>query len=534
MTTEAVSSAAAAGTGVPAAPRSAAAGSTVSQVTRVPSLRGSAPLRPEPAPEPVTPAEPGSGAEPVAVDAALVDVMVRGARMVAAVEAATLAAVAALVLGRQAAARDSLLAWRREHPDSRPARQDWDSAAAECEESVAGEVADEVAAALRLSGRAARARLDLAVDLMTITPATLEALRTGALDVARARRIVEAVAPVHATDPALAAVVEAEILARAGEQTPAQLAASARRAVLRRARELAEQASDRAQRERRVGVAPAHDPAGRDAGQADLWVTGRADRVEAAFANLTRVARAHLQDHPDETRTVDQVRADLALTALIGDLRIGRLRISAPAAGDPEAGDPTRVSDPPVTVHLVMPLSTLTGGGEPAELVGHGPVPAPLARDLLLRTEPAGDLGDPATASDVSPRRHERPVTVLLREDVTYTRWLTDPAGIVTTTGTRTYRPSAGIARTVRARDLTCRFPGCRVGGQRCDLDHAVSWPAGETSPANLAAVCRHHHEEKTKGRWGVTLDPTTAALTWTAPTGHTYTTHPPAWPEGP
>jgi hypothetical protein len=497
MTTEAVSSAAAAGTGVPAAP--------------------------------------GSGAEPVAVDAVLVDVMVRGARMVAAVEAATLAAIAALVSGRQAAARDGLLAWRRDHPDSRLARQDWDSAAADCDESVAGEVADEVAAALRLSGRAARARLDLAVDLTTITSATLEALRAGALDVARARRIVEAVAPLHATDPALAAVVETEILARAGEQTPAQLAASARRVVLRRARELAERASDRAQRERRVGVEPAHDPAGRDAGQADLWVTGRADRVEAAFANLTRVARAHLEDHPGESRTLDQVRADLALTALLGDLRTGRVStVARTEVGDPEAGDPTRVPDPPVTVHLVMPLSTLTGGDEPAELVGHGPLPAPLARDLLLRTEPAGDVGDPATASDRSPRRHEHPVTVLLREDVAFTRWLTDPAGVVTTTGTRTYRPPAGIARTVRARDLTCRFPGCRVGAQRCDLDHTVSWPAGETSPANLVAVCRHHHEEKTKGRWGVTLDPATAALTWTAPTGHTYTTHPPAWREDP
>lgn len=86
----------------------------------------------------------------------------------------------------------------------------------------------------------------------------------------------------------------------------------------------------------------------------------------------------------------------------------------------------------------------------------------------------------------------------------------------------------------MRARDLTCRFPGCRTRADRCDLDHTIPWPRGRTAPANLAALCRGHHEGKTKGRWGVVLDPTTAALTWTAPSGHTYTTHPPTWPEGP
>jgi hypothetical protein len=492
----------------------------------------------------------------VAVDAALVDVMVQGARVVAAAEAAGLAALAGLVLGRQGAAREELRVWRREHPGSRLARQDWDAAVADCEESVAGEVADEVAAALRVSRRTARARLDLAVDLMTVAPATLQALRTGALDLPRAQRVVEAVAPVHAQDPALAAVVEAEVLTRAGDQTPAQVAASARRVVLRHARAVAQQASEQAHQQRRVGVQPADDPAGRDAGQASLWISGRADRVEAAFANLTRTARAHLDTHPDDTRTLDQVRADLALTALLADLRTGRLRTPHPddPAHDPGTGpsegralggdvvtpdgpaaDPTRVPDPPVTVHLVLPLSTLTGGNEPAELLGHGPIPAPLARDLLLRTEAGHGTGPPDHPGNPGRHQHlEHPVTVLLREDVTFTRWLTDPTGIVTTTGTRTYRPPAGLARTIRARDLTCRFPGCRTPATRCDLDHTTPWPTGDTSPQNLTALCRGHHDGKTKNRWNVTLDPTTATLTWTAPTGHTYTTHPPTWPEGP
>jgi hypothetical protein len=423
------------------------------------------------------------------------------------------------------------LAWRRAHPDHRVARQAWDVAAADCDDSVAGEVADEVAAALRLSRRAARDRVDLAVDLLTAAPATLAALQTGVLDLPRARRIVEALVAVHAEDPATAARVEAEVLARAGQQTPAQVAASVRRAVLRHARHVAEDASERAHTERRVGVEHPGDPSGRDAGQASLWVQGRADRVQAAFENLTRAARAHLDTHPGESRTLDQVRADLALTALLTDLRTGRLRTGDtghhpdPAGdpmGDPDTRDATQVPDPPVTVHLVLPLATLAGGDEPGELLGHGPVPAPLARDLLVRTRPG----------DHAPDGH--PVTVLLRQDVTFTRWLTDPRGVVVATPAPTYRPPAGMARAVRARDLTCRFPGCRTSAQRCDLDHTVPWPAGDTSSENLTALCRGHHEGKTHRRWNVTLDPDTAALTWTAPTGHTYTTHPPAWPEGP
>src|SRR5262249_55608730 len=33
------------------------------------------------------------------------------------------------------------------------------------------------------------------------------------------------------------------------------------------------------------------------------------------------------------------------------------------------------------------------------------------------------------------------------------------------------YRPSAALARFVRCRDLTCRFPGCDVPADVCDVD---------------------------------------------------------------
>ncbi|ORB66891.1 HNH endonuclease signature motif containing protein [Mycolicibacterium tusciae] len=90
------------------------------------------------------------------------------------------------------------------------------------------------------------------------------------------------------------------------------------------------------------------------------------------------------------------------------------------------------------------------------------------------------------------------------------------------------YRPSAGLARFVRARDLTCRFPGCTASAEFCDIDHVIPYPLGATHPSNLACLCRKHHLLKTfwTGDWELTLQPDGAAV-WTSPTGHTYTTYP-------
>ena len=76
--------------------------------------------------------------------------------------------------------------------------------------------------------------------------------------------------------------------------------------------------------------------------------------------------------------------------------------------------------------------------------------------------------------------------------------WLVDAAGAVTATGTTSYVPTAEIARLVRARHPHCRFPGCRQAAASCDLDHAIPYPAGPTTPGNLGPLCRRHHNLKT------------------------------------
>jgi len=90
------------------------------------------------------------------------------------------------------------------------------------------------------------------------------------------------------------------------------------------------------------------------------------------------------------------------------------------------------------------------------------------------------------------------------------------------------YRPSAKLARFVRGRDLTCRFPGCTAPAELCDIDHVIPYPLGATHASNLACLCRKHHLLKTfwAGDWELTLLADGAAV-WTSPTGHSYTTHP-------
>ena len=86
------------------------------------------------------------------------------------------------------------------------------------------------------------------------------------------------------------------------------------------------------------------------------------------------------------------------------------------------------------------------------------------------------------------------------------------------------YRPSETLAWFVRARDLTCRFPGCGVPAHACDLDHAVPWPLGQTQASNLRCLCRHHHLVKTFWGWRDRQHPD-GRIEWLSPTGQTYTT---------
>jgi hypothetical protein len=171
--------------------------------------------------------------------------------------------------------------------------------------------------------------------------------------------------------------------------------------------------------------------------------------------------------------------------AVVGDAAAGAVAVTQPALAP--------------LVQVTVAATTLLGlDDQPADLAGHGPIPAEMARQVAA--DPSG----------------------------TWRRILTDPAtGGVLDISHRTYRPPGPLARYVTARDGTCRFPGCRQPARRCDLDHVTPWPDGPTAAANLMSLCRRHHRLKHSGRWDVTTD-RDATITWTAPTGRNYDTRPP------
>ncbi|MCV7430603.1 HNH endonuclease signature motif containing protein [Mycolicibacterium bacteremicum] len=89
------------------------------------------------------------------------------------------------------------------------------------------------------------------------------------------------------------------------------------------------------------------------------------------------------------------------------------------------------------------------------------------------------------------------------------------------------YRPSAKLSAYVRMTAMTCAFPGCGRPAHKADLDHLTPWPAGATHPGNLRPYCREHHLIKTLNTGWAPAAHADGSTTWTAPTGHTYTTRP-------
>ncbi|MFJ4105383.1 HNH endonuclease signature motif containing protein [Amycolatopsis japonica] len=204
---------------------------------------------------------------------------------------------------------------------------------------------------------------------------------------------------------------------------------------------------------------------------------GPVEKVAAAYQRIDREARALRTG--GETRTLDQLRADVALDLLLGG-----------QGGTSERSE----------VFLYMDLFTYLGlNNDPAELAGHGTIPAALARHIASG------------------------------ENTVLRRIITDPlSGQVLDLGRDRYRPTAGLAEFVRVRDRECRRPGCHRPAQACDLDHAVPWQhGGHTTHTDLIDLCRRDHRLKDEPGWTYHLA-SDGTLTITTPTGQRYDSTPP------
>jgi hypothetical protein len=158
-----------------------------------------------------------------------------------------------------------------------------------------------------------------------------------------------------------------------------------------------------------------------------------------------------------------------------------------------------------VELQVVIDWRSLLGLREdPAELIGYGSIAATDARAMLAQ-----------------------PGTVLRR-------LVTDPeTGVLLDYGTSRYRPDAHLSGLTKARDVTCRYPGCTRNAVYCDDEHCEAFPHGPTSAGNVCQLCRTHHRRKTTGRFSYSRpDPATGETVWTTPLGFTYAQDPASYDE--
>jgi hypothetical protein len=341
-------------------------------------------------------------------------------------------------------------------------------------------VADEIGVLLGCTKMAAVARYETALHAAQ-HPRLGEAWRAGLVDSRKVAVIGEQVAFL---EPATARQVAAEAVEYATgadrSRTAPQLRQWLRRKVIAADPEAAEERRQHSVGDRRVVITAGED------GMSELWallpgVQGR--QIQQA---LTACAQ---QLGAGDARTMDQRRADTLVDLLLG-----------------------RADPPEVSLQVIVGADTLTGqGSDPGWVPGLGPVTASEVGELIGTGTECGSTGTG------------------IGSHVTVRRFLTDPAtGVLTDLAEIRYRPSATLVRAVRARDVTCRFPGCRRSPDSAgtDLDHTVPWPQGPTTAANLAVLCRRHHRLKHTAGWNAELD-STGVMTWTTPTGRTYITHP-------
>jgi Domain of unknown function (DUF222) len=219
-------------------------------------------------------------------------------------------------------------------------------------------------------------------------------------------------------------------------------------------------------------------------GMAGIWANVRATDAAAFDKRLDALAASVCDNDP---RTKEQRRADAC--GALGRLE-ERLVCQCGASDCPAATARTAVAD--AVIHVLAEQATLDGtSDQPGYLPGFGILPAESVREV---------------AKSAKLQR------VVLPDGAA------EPG----------YRPSAALADFIGWRDLTCRWPGCDKPAARCDIDHTVPYPAGQTHPSDLKLYCRTDHLIKTffsgPGGWKDEQLPDGTVI-FTSPSGHTYVT---------
>jgi hypothetical protein len=336
----------------------------------------------------------------------------------------------------------------------------------------------EIGAALRITECDAAGMMALGEALVERFPAVLNSFASARMTERHARLLVESLQEV---EPGFRERILPDAIALA-EAQPVGSFRRGLRALIEtvRATTLTER-HERALQRRRVVLQPDHD--------AMTWVMTLMPAVEAhaIWDRATRMAKVILAEE-SETRTLDQVRADV-----IADLLIeGRTDLHPAEA----RGIRATVA---VTVPILALLDQAPEGTEPAVVEGIGPIPVERARELA-----GGAEG--------------------------WMRVLTHPEnGTVLSVGRDRYSPPPSLRRLVKWRADRCMGPGCGMPAPRCEIDHRIAWEhGGETRLENLNPFGKGHHIVKHHGGWTVRdVEGSFGAVEWISPTGRRYIVQP-------
>jgi hypothetical protein len=336
-------------------------------------------------------------------------------------------------------------------------------------------IADQVALARRESSSKGSRHLGLARALITELPATMRHLEGGAVSEWRATLVCRETAAVpieirREVDDRLAPVLP--------DLSDSETVSQCRAIVYELDPDGAVARRDRAVEERRVSLRPVSDSMAR------LSCLVPLEQGVAAFAALD--AHARRQRAQGDERTHGQVMADTAIERTTGQ---------------------AAAADVPVEIQLVMTDETLLAGGStPAQMLGHGPVPAAVAREMVAATS------DDASAALATLRRIYR----------------APRSQDLVAMDSRRRHFDRGLRRLIAVRDQRCRIPWCDATIRHCD--HTV--PASEgglTSADNGAGLCARANYVKEMPGWRSEVIGERGSwcrghrVRTTTPTGHTY-----------
>jgi len=342
----------------------------------------------------------------------------------------------------------------------------------------------EIAHALRESLTVAQRRVHRAMRLRRFLPAFKAAFSRGELSELDVEMLVRATN--GCDDLQLLAKVQERTLANRANKTARELRGYARKILDRLDPDAATRRAKAAREQTDVTLHPSEG--GMSAVIADLPVED-ALTVKAAVDAYAITAKQAGDD-----RRIGVLRGE-ALTRLCSDYLLGRSPLTAGRV--PHAGGR------PIEIGIVIGLRTALGVDQlPGEVPAAGLVPREVIAQMIANEQPRLRLmvanDDPATP-DYGRLVHQ---------------------------AVQSWRPTAEQAAFVRANFPTSVGLGSHVRSERCDTEHAVEWPTGQTIVTNLAPWDRTWHNRKTRGSLHVSIDDS-GTVTMTTVLGQTRTVTP-------